>query len=289
MNRKERKNFMKPYESYMIISDLDGTIIPHGGVVSEANKRAIESFRAGGGHFGIATGRTPEAAAGYLGGVAITAPSVFFNGSMLYDWQHERVLVTKPLTAQGAPDLWPRFAALCLERFPKACIEVYTQDDCHIISNPANDDPRLPHEHYRYCHSDLADLADVRKTPWLKFFVNDEPAVLHRLERLAKQMGVDVLSNSFYSEVNYYEFVAAGVSKGTMVEEIRKLPKWQGYRIIAAGDFLNDNEMLQLADVGVASGNAHEMTKAAADVIGCTVEEHLMPWIIEHVIDGGEE
>ena len=33
MNRKERKNFMKPYESYMIISDLDGTIIPHGGVV----------------------------------------------------------------------------------------------------------------------------------------------------------------------------------------------------------------------------------------------------------------
>ena len=38
MNRKERKNFMKPYESYMIISDLDGTIIPHGGCVSEANK-----------------------------------------------------------------------------------------------------------------------------------------------------------------------------------------------------------------------------------------------------------
>ena len=66
----------KPYGSYMIISDLDGTIIPHGGVVSEANKRAIESFRAGGGHFGIATGRTPEAAAGYLGGVAITAPSI---------------------------------------------------------------------------------------------------------------------------------------------------------------------------------------------------------------------
>ena len=63
MNRKERKNFMKPYESYMIISDLDGTIIPHGGCVSEANKQAIESFLAGGGHFGIATGRTPEAAA----------------------------------------------------------------------------------------------------------------------------------------------------------------------------------------------------------------------------------
>ena len=90
MNQKGRKNSMKPYESYTIISDLDGTIIPHGGCVSEANKRAIAAFIEGGGHFGIATGRTPEAAAGYLTDVAITAPSIFFNGSMLYDWQADR-------------------------------------------------------------------------------------------------------------------------------------------------------------------------------------------------------
>ncbi len=282
MNRKERKNFMKPYESYMIISDLDGTIIPHGGVVSEANKRAIESFRAGGGHFGIATGRTPEAAAGYLGGVAITAPSVFFNGSMLYDWQHERVLVTRPLTAQGAPDLWPHFAAFCLERFPKACIEVYTQDDCHIISNPANDDPRLPHEHYRYCHSDLADLADVRKTPWLKFFVCADPADLRELEREAEVFGTAACSHHFYSEANYHEFVAKGVSKGSMLEAIRKMPAFSQTKIIALGDYLNDRELLEAADIGIASGNAHDELKALADFTGCRAEDDLIVWLLEH-------
>ena len=282
MNRKERKNFMKPYESYMIISDLDGTIIPHGGVVSEANKRAIESFRAGGGHFGIATGRTPEAAAGYLGGVAITAPSVFFNGSMLYDWQHERVLVTRPLTAQGAPDLWPHFAAFCLERFPKACIEVYTQDDCHIISNPANDDPRLPHEHYRYCHSDLADLADVRKTPWLKFFVCADPADLRELEREAEVFGTAACSHHFYSEANYHEFVAKGVSKGSMLAEIRKMPAFSQTKIIALGDYLNDRELLEAADIGIASGNAHDELKALADFTGCRAEDDLIVWLLEH-------
>ncbi len=281
MNRKERKNFMKPYESYMIISDLDGTIIPHGGVVSEANKRAIESFRAGGGHFGIATGRTPEAAAGYLGGVAITAPSIFFNGSMLYDWPHEHVLVTKPLTAQGAPDLWPRFAALCLERFPKACIEVYTQDDCHIISNPANDDPRLPHEHYRYCHSDLADLADVRKTPWLKFFVCADPADLRELEREAEVFGTAACSHHFYSEANYHEFVAKGVSKGSMLEAIRKMPAFSQTKIIALGDYLNDRELLEAADIGIASGNAHDELKALADFTGCRAEDDLIVWLLE--------
>ena len=282
MNRKERKNFMKPYESYMIISDLDGTIIPHGGCVSEANKRAIESFLAGGGHFGIATGRTPEAAAGYLDGVSITAPSIFFNGSMLYDWQAGKVFVTKPLTQAGAPDLWPRFAALCLERFPKACIEVYTQEDCHIISNPRYDDPRLPHEHYRYCHSDLADLADVRKTPWLKFFVCADFADIRELEREAEVFGTAACSHHFYSEANYHEFVAKGVSKGSMLAEIRKMPAFSQTKIIALGDYLNDRELLEAADIGIASGNAHDELKALADFTGCRAEDDLIVWLLEH-------
>ena len=282
MNRKERKNFMKPYESYMIISDLDGTIIPHGGCVSEANKRAIESFLAGGGHFGIATGRTPEAAAGYLDGVSITAPSIFFNGSMLYDWQAGKVFVTKPLTQAGAPDLWPRFAALCLERFPKACIEVYTQEDCHIISNPRYDDPRLPHEHYRYCHSDLADLADVRKTPWLKFFVCADPADIRELEREAEVFGTAACSHHFYSEANYHEFVAKGVSKDSMLAEIRKMPAFSQTKIIALGDYLNDRELLEAADIGIASGNAHDELKALADFTGCRAEDDLIVWLLEH-------
>lgn len=271
----------KPYESYMIISDLDGTIIPHGGCVSEANKRAIESFLAGGGCFGIATGRTPEAAAGYLDGVSITAPSIFFNGSMLYDWQAGKVLVTKPLTQAGAPDLWPRFAARCLERFKEACIEVYTQENCHIISDPRYDDPRLPHEHYRYCHSDLAAVADVGKTPWLKFFVCADPADLCELEREAEAFGTAACSHHFYSEANYHEFVAKGVSKGSMLEAIRQMPEFSQTKIIALGDYLNDRELLEAADISVASGNAHDELKALADFTGCRAEDDLIVWLLE--------
>ena len=65
---------MKPYENYMLISDLDGTIVPHGKAISAANAEAIRAFVAGGGLFGIATGRTPEAAGGYVRGLPITAP-----------------------------------------------------------------------------------------------------------------------------------------------------------------------------------------------------------------------
>ena len=275
---------MKPYENTMIISDLDGTLIPRGGQVSEANRNAIERFVAGGGRFGIATGRTPEAADGYVHTLAITAPSIFFNGAMLYDWQSKCVLAAKPLPG-GA--IWPRFAAQCLAHFPEACVEVYTADNCNIVSDPANDDPRLPLEYYRYCHVPLDEVADTERTPWLKFFVSDDPARLAVLEREKDAFGIGKLANSFYSEANYYEFVANGVSKGAMIEEIRRLPAYEHVHIIALGDYLNDNEMLAAADIGVASGNAHAATKAAADVVGCRVEEDLIPWVLANVLHDG--
>ena len=279
---------LKPYENILLISDLDGTLIPRGGVISEENKEALRRFVAGGGRFAIATGRTPEAAEGYVGDLPINAPSIFFNGSMLYDWAKREILATRPLLPAEDKTIWPRFAQEVQASFPHACIEVYTAENCHIISDEKYDDPRLPFEYYKYEHCSLDKLRDTEKTPWLKFFVCAEPAVLHRVERLEKKFGIDALSNSFYSEANYYEFVAAGVSKGTMVEEIRNLPEWKDYRIIAAGDYLNDNEMLKMADVGIASANAHPDTKAAAKHTGCAVEDHLMVWILDHIVGGKE-
>ena len=275
---------MKPYENTILISDLDGTLIPRGGRVSQANRAAIERFVRGGGRFGVATGRTPEAAAGYVGELPITAPSIFFNGAMLYDWQKKSVLATRTLPGGN---IWPRFAAQCLAHFPQACIEIYTADNCNIVSDPANDDPRLPHEFYRYRHVPLADVADTERTPWLKFFVSDAPERLAVLEAETEAFGISALAHSFYSEANYYEYVAQGVSKGAMLEEIRRLPSSQGARIVALGDYLNDNEMLVAADIGVASGNAHAATKAAADVVGCRVEDDLVPWVLEHVLCDG--
>lgn len=272
---------MTSYENILIITDLDGTLIPRGSVISAANKRAIADFIAGGGRFAIATGRTPEAAAGYIGGIEVNAPSVFFNGSMLYDWSDSRVLATVPLACGGeAGARFPEFAARCLAEFPEACIEVYTADNCHIVSNPANDDPRLPHEYYKYTHTPLTALTDTEATPWLKFFVNDSSESLARLEKLATEYGMDSLATTFYSDTHYFEFVAKRASKGTMLEKIRELPEYAGYKIIALGDYLNDNEMLLTADCGIASGNAHELTQAAADYVGCRAEDDLIVWTL---------
>lgn len=270
---------MKRYKGKLIISDLDGTLIPRGGIISKENKEAIGHFVSEGGLFAIATGRTPEAAAGYVEGLPINAPSVFFNGAMLYDWQAGQVLKTLPLTAGDEQNLWPAFAREALRRFPEACLEVYTQDNCHVVTPEENDDPRLPHEYYRYAHTALEQLTDTAKTPWLKFFACDKHEHLEEYVKLAEKMGAAALANGFYSEDNYYEFVGREVSKGAMLSHVREM--LPGIEIIACGDYLNDKEMLEAADISVAPENAHEDIRKAARLQGPAVEDHLIAWLME--------
>ena len=112
----------KNYADFLLVSDMDGTLLNSSKEVSADNRAAIADFVAGGGRFAIATGRPAANAAGYLTGVPVNSPGIFFNGAMLYDWQTAKLLAACPLEGQ----IWRDFAAHCCRRFPTACVEVYT-------------------------------------------------------------------------------------------------------------------------------------------------------------------
>ena len=267
----------KRYDDILLISDLDGTLIPRYEMISAENIRAINTFTAAGGAFAAATGRTPGSALPYLGGVTVNAPSIFFNGAMLKDITVDHILETR--TLEG--DLWRTFAARVLYQFPRACVEVYTAEHCHILSPEENDDPRLMDEFYNVNHT---NLQAVENKTWLKFFIYDAPINLSFVERLAKELGIDKCSTSFYSEANYLEFVPPGTSKGAMAEVLHAMPAYAGRRIIACGDYGNDVELLRMADIGIAPEDASEEAKAASDRIAPPCREPIVPWILREIL-----
>ena len=267
----------KRYDDILLISDLDGTLIPRYEMISEENVRAINAFTAAGGAFAAATGRTPGSALPYLDGITVNAPSIFFNGAMLKDLSKNHVLETRTLVG----DLWRTFAARVLYQFPRACVEVYTEEHCHILSPEANDDPRLTDEFYNVNHT---NLQTVERETWLKFFICDAPINLSFVERLAQELGIDQCSTSFYSEENYLEFVPPGTSKGAMAEVLHAMPAYAGRRIIACGDYGNDAELLRMADIGIAPEDASEEAKAVADRIAPPCREPLIPWILREIL-----
>ena len=267
----------KRYDDILLISDLDRTLIPRHEMISEENKRALNAFAAAGGMFAAATGRTPDSSLPYLEGITVNTPSIFFNGAMLKDIAANQVLETRTLDG----DLWRTFAARVLYQFPRACVEVYTEEHCYILTPEGNDDPRLSEEYYDVIRTSLKRVEDET---WLKFFICDAPINLSFVERLAKELGVDKASTSFYSQENYLEFVPPGTSKGAMAEVLKTMPDCAGRRIIACGDYENDVELLRMADIGIAPEDASEDAKAAADRIAPPCREPLIPWRLKEIL-----
>lgn len=266
------------YERFLLVSDLDGTFIAPDGCVSAENREAVARFTEGGGRFAVATGRPPLNSRQYLADVTVNAPSIFFNGAMLYDWQSGQCLKTCSL--EGA--LWRQFAAACCRELPSACIEVYTSEHCYVLSNPVDDDPRLQVEYRDYVH---AELAAVQQKDWLKFFVCAPQEQLAQAKRMARQSGLGPdRCTHFYSAANYLEFVGPQVSKGAMLKELRRLSGNEGRTVVAAGDFPNDIALLQQADCGVAPADGEASTRAAADRVGVSSDAHLMRWIVDTLL-----
>lgn len=85
------------------------------------------------------------------------------------------------------------------------------------------------------------------------------------------------------------EINAAGVNKGTGLVNLGRLLGIRREEIMACGDGDNDTVMLREAGFGVATGNAEEQVKEAADYITLTNEEEGVAEAIEKfVLRGGK-
>lgn len=271
---------MGRYSDYILISDMDGTLLNSEREISRENREALRRFVSGGGNFCVATGRTPEDTRQFLQGVEINTACVFFNGAMLFDYRENKII--RKFTLSGKR--WREFAAYVVEHFPGLCTQVFTVEVCYVVSELNLDDPLWERATYEHVFCPLAEAADKE---WLKIMVHGDPALIRRMRAAAVELGMDELSNHFFAADVCYEFVSRDASKGHMLQYLRRLPENKGRKIIAQGDYGNDTYMLQMADVGVASANAHEDTKAAADIVGVNCNEHLAAYVIG-LIDKGE-
>ena len=91
---------MGRYDKYLLVTDMDGTLLNSQRQVSEKNLAAIDRFTAEGGRFCVATGRTAENAAIFLHNVNINTSGIFFNGATLYDYKKQRIMAKEPLVGE---------------------------------------------------------------------------------------------------------------------------------------------------------------------------------------------
>ncbi|HEX3029609.1 MAG TPA: HAD-IIB family hydrolase, partial [Clostridia bacterium] len=234
---------MKPYRKILLITDVDGTLANSEHKVSTKNKEAIAYFVEQGGHFAVATGRTQKNVVPYMDGLAVNAPCILYNGGALFSWQEQQFIKTKHLAGGNLVD----YLKHCMAEFPQMCVEVFTQEQLYVITDPANIDEHMEREKQEFEYADLDDILDK---VWIKIIFCDRHENLLTCRELLTVFNLSDKTNSFFSAITYLEIVDNQVSKGNMLGELLKIPTYHGKKVIAAGDFQNDIEMLKIADCG---------------------------------------
>ena len=226
------------------------------------DRAAIHDFTDRGGLFAIATGREPHNARCFLPDLPINGPSIVINGAAVYDFTREQYQSTVLIDKEAALDvlLYCQSQELPLDQ------QVYTTDGIFYASPLDVADPGFLRIHQPTSCLPLTELA---RKDWFKLVLLErELDALAPMREYLKWKGYDHRLNLVEGTTDvvkvgkYQELLPLGVHKGTGMTAIRKLPVYAGRTVYAVGDYWNDLELLQSADVPCAPENAIEEVKA---------------------------
>jgi Cof subfamily protein (haloacid dehalogenase superfamily) len=267
---------MKDYKNVILFSDMDGTLLNSNSIVSEENRQAVNAFVAGGGLFGIATGRSQLNSPMFLEDMKINTPCIVYNGGGIYDFEAKKFLVLSELSKSKLMD----FLQKCLVEFKDVVLLIYTQDECYVISPQtlANKDFVAAHQPCLF-----GDFVDVIDKPWIKILFSGKTVDLKAVEAVMKSDNLENEINWVYSGDTYLEFLPKQVTKGSALTKVREYMGGD-YKIYAVGDYNNDLEMLAAADVGIATSNALPAVKLIADRITVSNDENAIADVIYNII-----
>ncbi len=268
---------MSDLSNVLLITDLDGTLLPENKILSQRDKDAIKRFRADGGKFTVATGRTVQSAIKYFEELEIDLPVILYNGSLIYDTLTNDVMFTDVL-----PECAIDIGKELFDFMKNPGGEVLRLDNIYVVCNN-----EYEKEHTKICQVQpvYTTLDEVPKGDWFKILFATEPSLITELEKYAESKNYPV--DFVRSHDIFIEMLPKGSSKGAALKEYIKLMGLENYKIFAAGDYHNDIEMLQTADIGAATENAQQAVKDIADVVlEHSSDEGAIAELIEMIYDG---
>ena len=260
----------------ILLSDMDGTLLDSKKNITDADRNAIRRFTELGGHFSVATGRTIQSFEQYLELLELKEPVIMYNGAAIHDFTAGKTLFTHPL-----PESAKKTALSILEAMPDLGGEVLKTDGTYVFRN--ND--------YQILHTKICgitpfyqELESIEEGGWLKVLFSMSPEDMDYIQVLVKH--IDCCGLSFVKSSDmFYEMLPEGVSKGSALEEYRKLPGFEEFTFVSVGDFDNDIEMIKAADLGACPANAEDSVREKADLILTrTNDEGAVAELIDEII-----
>lgn len=262
---------MNKFSGYLLVCDVDGTLLRAQRGLSQKNKEAVQYFIDNGGMFTVATGRSVDSAQRYADELELKLPSIHINGGCIYNYKTGEYLSETCL-----PDIYRVITEAVIKVFPNVGIVAWVRDGAYLFDhNETNNELR----NVEKLHYTLCSLDTIPSNPFKMLFIceNGEKPELEAFLRRNYSDEVDYVATSD----SYFEMIPKGISKGRTLKRLAEMLNIDREHIIAAGDYENDIEMIKYAGFGAAVGNALDEVKAAADIVLPTCEEDAIAVLID--------
>lgn len=248
---------MADISEMLFITDLDGTLLPQSKIISEKDFNEISNYRKKGGLFSIATGRTIQSAKPYYKSLDIDIPIILYNGAMIYSPKDDKILYTCTLAHN-----MKNIVMEILEKFDFAGCEILKSDGVYVVRNN-----EYEQEHINICKAEpvFCNIDDMECDGWLKVLFAMPSEKTDEVWNF-----ISSLENSadfIRSSDTFIELLPHDVSKGNALKKYSEITGINISYIVSAGDYDNDIEMLEYADLGIAPANACKKALQSADII----------------------
>lgn len=241
-------------DKYLIVTDLDGTLLNSKHNISDFNIQQINQFRKYNGQFTIATGRTNKSVEPYIKKLNIRLPIITYNGGQIYCPVKKQVLYhrTLPITEELCDYLK---AAVTFSE-----VVFFAQEQIYTINR-----------------GDVCrDFEQKENLTTIEINWNELPKQVTKIMLMSKarkdlENFATTLTDKFntltlvFSQMEYLEILPVATSKGEALKELINLCQLTDAYTIGFGDNFNDIPLLTASDLGIAVSNAEPQLKKVAD------------------------
>lgn len=246
---------MKKFENYTLVSDLDGTLLSDDGTISNKNIEAIEYFRKNGGKFTVATGRTVDRTFFLNDYLKLDLPGIFSNGATIATLSNKDVI-------------WEKNIDDCVK---KVVYDFHKKhEDYGMIIFSGKNDYFINPDIYKSIKGDFSGfnpsfskVEDI-KTPYYKVVIISKNNIIDYLNKEYTKY----LDKIYFTKSNtyFYEIMDRSVCKGNAIDKLKEVCNIKKDKIIAVGDNINDIDMIEHSDIGVAVLNGCDELIKKSDI-----------------------
>ncbi len=268
------------FSGCVLACDIDGTLVENG-YINPKNVEKVEYFMREGGYFSIATGRSVTAISDVTNTLLRISPSIVSNGCMIYDYENRKVLYEQILPKEAY-----KIVEEVLNSGLDVGIEIHTGNRIFTLRQTRKTDI---HQQYESLETTILPYDEACKYDWNKvLFTGDNSEDFEKLKKLSRKY--TEVSHFIPTAVNleigfqdYYEQMPIGISKASGINKFCEMFNVKKGCSYAIGDFYNDVEMLENADICAVPKGAPDDIKALANYITCECRDGAVADFIDYL------